>query len=152
MMSLFQSTEMDIWLRAWKISVCLTEQRCISTITPRHNFMPFLHLDWKSIHWLECLRLKSIEDFCVFFQTGTAVAQAQAQHPDGNRNGITYTIFSGNKYKSFSISSSTGQMGNQYKRMDLINMHELIWIRVIKTIDLCTSQHCVCFHRWNLGR
>ncbi|KAI7793262.1 putative protocadherin-16 [Triplophysa rosa] len=41
---------------------------------------------------------------------GTAVAQAQAQHPDGNRNGITYTIFSGNKYKSFSISSSTGEI------------------------------------------
>lgn len=56
---------------------------------------------------------------CVFFPTGTAVAQAQAQHPDGTRDGITYTIFSGNKYRSFSISSSTGQMArfwqNAYK-------------------------------------
>lgn len=48
---------------------------------------------------------------CEFFPTGTAVAQAQAQHPDGTRDGITYTIFSGNKYRSFSISSSTGQIG-----------------------------------------
>ncbi|XP_055064438.2 protocadherin-16 [Misgurnus anguillicaudatus] len=41
---------------------------------------------------------------------GTAVAQAQAQHPDGSRDGITYSIFSGNKYQSFRISSSTGEI------------------------------------------
>ncbi|TSX58293.1 Protocadherin-16 [Bagarius yarrelli] len=41
---------------------------------------------------------------------GTAVAQAQAQYPDGTRGGITYSIFSGNKQQSFSISSSTGEI------------------------------------------
>ncbi|XP_053500578.1 protocadherin-16 isoform X2 [Ictalurus furcatus] len=41
---------------------------------------------------------------------GTAVAQAQAQYPDGTRIGITYSIFSGNKQQSFSISSSTGEI------------------------------------------
>jgi len=56
--------------------------------------------------------------FCAFFPTGTAVAQAQAQHPDGTRNGITYTIFSGNKYRSFSIGSNTGQM---YTKMHMKN-------------------------------
>ncbi|KAG9264637.1 protocadherin-16-like [Astyanax mexicanus] len=41
---------------------------------------------------------------------GTAVVQIQAQYPDGSRSGITYTIFSGNKLQSFSISSSTGEI------------------------------------------
>ncbi|KAG9351769.1 hypothetical protein JZ751_023020 [Albula glossodonta] len=41
---------------------------------------------------------------------GTAVVQAQAQHPDGSRRGITYSIFSGNQLQSFSISSATGEI------------------------------------------
>ncbi|XP_047462295.1 LOW QUALITY PROTEIN: protocadherin-16-like [Mugil cephalus] len=41
---------------------------------------------------------------------GTAVAQAQAQHPDGTRNDISYSLFSGNRKKAFSISSSTGEI------------------------------------------
>ncbi|XP_074466224.1 protocadherin-16 [Sebastes fasciatus] len=41
---------------------------------------------------------------------GTAVAQAQAQHPDGNRRGISYSLFSGNRKQVFSISSSTGEI------------------------------------------
>ncbi|XP_060743723.1 protocadherin-16 [Tachysurus vachellii] len=41
---------------------------------------------------------------------GTAVVQIQAQYPDGSRSGITYSIFSGNKLQSFSISSITGEI------------------------------------------
>ncbi|XP_054639199.1 protocadherin-16-like [Dunckerocampus dactyliophorus] len=41
---------------------------------------------------------------------GTAVAQAQAQYPDGTRKGISYSIFSGNRQQAFSISSSTGEI------------------------------------------
>ncbi|KAM9468396.1 protocadherin-16 [Clarias gariepinus] len=41
---------------------------------------------------------------------GTAVVQIQAQYPDGSRSGITYSIFSGNKLQSFSISSTTGEI------------------------------------------
>ncbi|XP_061607074.1 protocadherin-16-like isoform X2 [Phyllopteryx taeniolatus] len=41
---------------------------------------------------------------------GTAVAQAQAQFPDGNRKGISYSIFSGNRQQAFRISSSTGEI------------------------------------------
>lgn len=41
---------------------------------------------------------------------GTAVAQAQAQHPDGTRRGISYSLFSGNRKKAFIINSSTGKM------------------------------------------
>ncbi|XP_066533752.1 protocadherin-16 [Hoplias malabaricus] len=41
---------------------------------------------------------------------GTAVVQIQAQYPDGSRFGIAYSIFSGNKLQSFSISSTTGEI------------------------------------------
>uniref|UniRef100_A0A3Q1EDN5 Protocadherin-16 n=1 Tax=Acanthochromis polyacanthus TaxID=80966 RepID=A0A3Q1EDN5_9TELE len=41
---------------------------------------------------------------------GTTVAQAQAQHPDGTRIGINYSLFSGNRKQAFSISSSTGEI------------------------------------------
>lgn len=47
---------------------------------------------------------------------GTAVAQAQAQHPDGSREGISYSIFSGNRKQSFSISASTGEIMVQSSR------------------------------------
>ncbi|XP_071377114.1 protocadherin-16-like, partial [Centroberyx affinis] len=47
---------------------------------------------------------------------GTAVAQAQAQHPDGTRRGISYSLFSGNRKQAFSISSSTGEIWVQSSR------------------------------------
>ncbi|XP_042287246.1 protocadherin-16-like [Thunnus maccoyii] len=43
-------------------------------------------------------------------EKGTAVAQTQAQHPDGTRKGISYSLFSGNRKQAFSISSSTGEI------------------------------------------
>jgi len=47
----------------------------------------------------------------VFF-TGTAVVQIQAHYPDGSNSGINYSIFSGNKLQSFSISPHTGVIVN----------------------------------------
>ncbi|KAM9729569.1 protocadherin-16 [Menidia menidia] len=41
---------------------------------------------------------------------GTAVAQAQAQYPDGTHTGISYSLFSGNRKQAFTISSSTGEI------------------------------------------
>ncbi|XP_073335504.1 protocadherin-16 [Pagrus major] len=41
---------------------------------------------------------------------GTTVAQAQAQHPDGTRRGISYSLFSGNRKQAFIISSSSGEI------------------------------------------
>ncbi|XP_031728397.1 protocadherin-16 [Anarrhichthys ocellatus] len=41
---------------------------------------------------------------------GTAVAQAQAQHPDGTRKGINYSLFSGNRKQAFRIISSSGEI------------------------------------------
>ncbi|XP_026227263.1 protocadherin-16-like isoform X2 [Anabas testudineus] len=40
----------------------------------------------------------------------TAVAQAQAQHPDGTSMGISYSLFSGNKKQAFIINSATGEI------------------------------------------
>uniref|UniRef100_A0A8C2CUR5 Protocadherin-16 n=1 Tax=Cyprinus carpio TaxID=7962 RepID=A0A8C2CUR5_CYPCA len=63
--------------------------------------------DYKGIRFSRNTRDVSIQENAA---KGTAVAQAQAQHPDGTRDGITYSIFSGNRYHSFSISSSTGEI------------------------------------------
>uniref|UniRef100_A0A672QNI7 Protocadherin-16 n=1 Tax=Sinocyclocheilus grahami TaxID=75366 RepID=A0A672QNI7_SINGR len=63
--------------------------------------------DYKGIRFSRTTRDVSMQENAA---KGTAVAQAQAQHPDGTRDGITYSIFSGNKYHSFSISSSTGEI------------------------------------------
>ncbi|XP_026137609.1 protocadherin-16-like [Carassius auratus] len=41
---------------------------------------------------------------------GTAVVQIQAHYPDGSTSGINYSIFSGNKQQSFSISPQTGEI------------------------------------------
>uniref|UniRef100_A0A671L952 Protocadherin-16 n=1 Tax=Sinocyclocheilus anshuiensis TaxID=1608454 RepID=A0A671L952_9TELE len=43
---------------------------------------------------------------------GTAVVQIQAHYPDGSSRGINYSIFSGNKQQSFSISPHTGMIVN----------------------------------------
>uniref|UniRef100_A0A671WN05 Protocadherin-16 n=1 Tax=Sparus aurata TaxID=8175 RepID=A0A671WN05_SPAAU len=48
--------------------------------------------------------------------SGTAVAQAQAQHPDGTRRGISYSLFSGNRKQAFTISSSSGEIRVQSSR------------------------------------
>uniref|UniRef100_A0A8C1DTL6 Protocadherin-16 n=1 Tax=Cyprinus carpio carpio TaxID=630221 RepID=A0A8C1DTL6_CYPCA len=63
--------------------------------------------DYKGIRFSRTARDVTIQENAA---KGTAVAQAQAQYPDGTRDGITYSIFSGNKYHSFSISSSTGEI------------------------------------------
>ncbi|XP_043115735.1 protocadherin-16 [Puntigrus tetrazona] len=41
---------------------------------------------------------------------GTAVVQIQAHYPDGSSSGINYSIFSGNKQQSFTISPHTGEI------------------------------------------
>uniref|UniRef100_A0A4W4G0C1 Protocadherin-16 n=1 Tax=Electrophorus electricus TaxID=8005 RepID=A0A4W4G0C1_ELEEL len=63
--------------------------------------------DYKGIRFSRTTRDVSIQENA---PQGTAVAQTQAQYPDGTRRGITYSIFSGNRQQSFSISSSTGEI------------------------------------------
>lgn len=56
--------------------------------------------------------LPQFKNICTAF-TDTAVAQAQAQHPDGTSKGISYSLFSGNKRQAFSINSITGEIYNK---------------------------------------
>ncbi|XP_076876271.1 protocadherin-16 [Brachyhypopomus gauderio] len=68
---------------------------------------------------------------------GTAVAQAQAQYPDGTRRGITYSIFSGNRYQSFSISSSTGEIWVQ--RSIGLDFEDAPRLRLVVKAETATS-------------
>ncbi|KAI4894375.1 hypothetical protein NFI96_017390, partial [Prochilodus magdalenae] len=63
--------------------------------------------DYQGIRFSRTARDVSLQENAA---KGTAVAQAQAQYPDGTRSGITYSIFSGNRLQSFSISSNTGEI------------------------------------------
>uniref|UniRef100_W5KLY4 Protocadherin-16 n=1 Tax=Astyanax mexicanus TaxID=7994 RepID=W5KLY4_ASTMX len=63
--------------------------------------------DYQGIRFSRTTRDVSIQENAA---KGTAVAQAQAQYPDGTRGGIAYSIFSGNRQQSFRISSSTGEI------------------------------------------
>ncbi|KAJ8342522.1 hypothetical protein SKAU_G00324500 [Synaphobranchus kaupii] len=63
--------------------------------------------DYKGVRFSRNARDISLQENAI---TGTAVAQAQAQHPDGTRRGISYSIFSGNRLQSFSITTATGEI------------------------------------------
>lgn len=67
---------------------------------------PFCLLKQAKLDWYSFKTCYNIE-FC--FWSGTVVVQTQAQYPDGSRNGISYSIFSGNKLQSFGISATTGE-------------------------------------------
>ncbi|XP_030634016.1 protocadherin-16 [Chanos chanos] len=62
---------------------------------------------YRGIQFLRNTRDVSLQENAV---RGTAVVQTQAQYPDGSRSGITYSIFSGNKLRSFSISPTSGEI------------------------------------------
>ncbi|XP_068600399.1 protocadherin-16 [Brachionichthys hirsutus] len=64
-------------------------------------------VDYNGIRFSRNARDVSIQENA---SKGTAVAQTQAQHPDGTRKGISYSIFSGNRKQAFSIISSTGEI------------------------------------------
>ncbi|XP_038564182.1 protocadherin-16 [Micropterus salmoides] len=64
-------------------------------------------VEYSGIRFSRNARDVSIQENAV---TGTTVAQAQAQFPDGTRKGISYSLFSGNRMEAFTISSSTGEI------------------------------------------
>ncbi|XP_045895802.1 protocadherin-16 [Micropterus dolomieu] len=64
-------------------------------------------VEYSGIRFSRNARDVSIQENAV---TGTTVAQAQAQYPDGTRKGISYSLFSGNRMEAFTISSSTGEI------------------------------------------
>ncbi|XP_051903998.1 protocadherin-16-like [Hippocampus zosterae] len=76
---------------------------------------------------------------------GTAVAQAQAQFPDGNRKGISYSIFSGNRQQAFRISSSTGEIWVQSSKG--LDFEEAPRLRLVVKAESVSS---ACFTAVNL--
>ncbi|CAL8401145.1 unnamed protein product [Boreogadus saida] len=64
-------------------------------------------LEYSGIRFSRNARDVSLQENAV---PGTAVARPQAQFPDGSRQGISYSLFSGNRRRMFSISSSTGEI------------------------------------------
>ncbi|KAF7668307.1 hypothetical protein LDENG_00013580 [Lucifuga dentata] len=64
-------------------------------------------LEYNGIRFSRNARDVSLQENAI---KGTAVAQAEAHHPDGTRNGISYSLFSGNRKQAFIISSSTGEI------------------------------------------
>ncbi|XP_070773757.1 protocadherin-16 [Enoplosus armatus] len=64
-------------------------------------------VEYNGIRFSRNARDVSIQENAV---KGTAVAQTQAQHPDGTRKGISYSLFSGNRMQAFTISTVTGEI------------------------------------------
>lgn len=76
-----------------------------------------------------CLTSARSAHLC-FTCTGTAVAQAQAQHPDGTRRGISYSLFSGNRRKAFIINSSTGGRKHSLQHAEVVIVVIIIYVCV----------------------
>ncbi|KAK2912906.1 protocadherin-16-like [Channa argus] len=68
---------------------------------------------------------------------GTVVIQAQAQYPDGSQNGISYSIFSGNRMESFGINSITGEIWVQ--KSEGIDFEENQKLRLVVKAETASS-------------
>uniref|UniRef100_A0A669B0U8 Protocadherin-16 n=1 Tax=Oreochromis niloticus TaxID=8128 RepID=A0A669B0U8_ORENI len=68
---------------------------------------------------------------------GTVVTQAQAQYPDGSKNGITYSIFSGNKLQSFGINTITGEIWVQ--KSEGLDFEETPKLRLVVKAETASS-------------
>ncbi|XP_029029135.1 protocadherin-16-like [Betta splendens] len=75
---------------------------------------------------------------------GTAVAQAQAQHPDGTRKGISYSLFSGNKRQAFTIDSSTGEI--QVQSSNGLDFEDTPRLRLVVKAETVTSTSFMAFN------
>ncbi|KAK2846728.1 hypothetical protein Q5P01_009727 [Channa striata] len=68
---------------------------------------------------------------------GTVVIQTQAQYPDGSQNGISYSIFSGNRMQSFGINSFTGEIWVQ--KSEGIDFEENQKLRLVVKAETASS-------------
>ncbi len=94
----------------------------------------FLYTLWRS-HCCHSYRLISL--LC-FNNSGTTVAQAQAQHPDGTRRGISYSLFSGNRNQVFTISSLTGETHYKTKAFSIVLW---FWCELQIASKFCEDKH-----------
>ncbi|XP_005472325.1 protocadherin-16 [Oreochromis niloticus] len=75
---------------------------------------------------------------------GTTVAQAQAQYPDGSRNGISYSLFSGNRKQAFTISSSTGEIRVQTSKE--LDFEDAPRLRLVVKAETVSSTSYMAFN------
>uniref|UniRef100_A0A8C7XTF0 Protocadherin-16 n=1 Tax=Oryzias sinensis TaxID=183150 RepID=A0A8C7XTF0_9TELE len=75
---------------------------------------------------------------------GTAVAQAQAEYPDGTRQGISYSLFSGNKKQLFKISSSTGEIW--VESSNGLDFEETPRLRIVVKAETVSSTSFMAFN------
>uniref|UniRef100_A0A8C6SHA9 Dachsous cadherin-related 1a n=1 Tax=Neogobius melanostomus TaxID=47308 RepID=A0A8C6SHA9_9GOBI len=68
---------------------------------------------------------------------GTVVTQTQAQYPDGSQNGISYSIFSGNRLSSFGINTITGEIWVQ--RSEGLDFEESPRLRLVVKAETASS-------------
>ncbi|XP_006800222.1 protocadherin-16-like [Neolamprologus brichardi] len=75
---------------------------------------------------------------------GTTVAQAQAQYPDGSRNGISYSLFSGNRKQAFSISTSTGEI--RVRTSNELDFEDTPRLRLVVKAETVSSTSYMAFN------
>ncbi|KAK5868901.1 hypothetical protein PBY51_009876 [Eleginops maclovinus] len=68
---------------------------------------------------------------------GTVVTQTQAQYPDGSQTGISYSIFSGNKVRSFGINTITGDIW--VERSETLDFEETPKLRLVVKAETASS-------------
>ncbi|MEQ2244133.1 hypothetical protein ILYODFUR_014045 [Ilyodon furcidens] len=68
---------------------------------------------------------------------GTVVTKTEAQYPDGSKNGIIYSIFSGNKLQSFGINTMTGEIWVQ--KSEGLDFEETPKLRLVVKAETASS-------------
>ncbi|XP_072315573.1 protocadherin-16-like [Eucyclogobius newberryi] len=68
---------------------------------------------------------------------GTVVTQTQAQYPDGSQNGISYSLFSGNRKSSFGINPISGEIWVQ--KSEGLDFEESPRLRLVVKAETASS-------------
>ncbi|XP_077397746.1 protocadherin-16-like [Festucalex cinctus] len=68
---------------------------------------------------------------------GTVVTQTQAQYPDGSQNGVSYSLFSGNRLQSFGINTITGEIWVQ--KSEGLDYEETPKLRLVVKAETASS-------------
>ncbi|XP_061684446.1 protocadherin-16-like isoform X2 [Syngnathoides biaculeatus] len=68
---------------------------------------------------------------------GTVVTQTQAQYPDGSQNGVSYSLFSGNRLQSFGINTMTGEIWVQ--KSEGLDYEETPKLRLVVKAETASS-------------
>uniref|UniRef100_A0A3Q4H2E3 Protocadherin-16 n=1 Tax=Neolamprologus brichardi TaxID=32507 RepID=A0A3Q4H2E3_NEOBR len=71
-------------------------------------------------------------------------SSAPAQYPDGSRNGISYSLFSGNRKQAFSISTSTGEI--RVRTSNELDFEDTPRLRLVVKAETVSSTSYMAFN------